>query len=92
MPFVKVGSKTPPGKHRVVIQFEIKAPIDIGSEFQTEPLTNTTDLYWGQSKVSRRGRHKLLGEGYNFPGGADARQIYLFAKGDIKVEISLRSR
>jgi predicted NACHT family NTPase len=53
---------------------------------------NTTDLYWGQSNVSKRGRHILPGEGYNFPGGADARQVYLFAKANIKVGISLRSR
>jgi predicted NACHT family NTPase len=53
---------------------------------------NTTDLYWGQANVSKRGRHILPGEGHNFPGGADARQVYLFVKGDIKVGISLRSR
>ena len=53
---------------------------------------NTADLYWGQSNVSKRGCHIMPGESYNFPGGADARQVHLFAKSDIKIGISLRSR
>jgi hypothetical protein len=54
---------------------------------------NTESLYWGQPDLDPASAPSILpGDGYNFPRGANAEQVGLFAKKDMKVMVSLRSQ